>query len=206
MVRNRYGRTANRRPVGALSGPARLRAPQTAPMRAQTPRRQNRRAFAWESGPAGSHANAGSLFGRGDVEIGFADRVVEPLQVPPANALERTRPDGGHSRRWPHRTPARAKTPTRPSTGKDEKPMRRECQLEGELEGGHALSDRPLKSVPLSGAMLQSVVSHLASPSSRGLGRGPFKAKTRVRIPSGTPHLVFLPSRQLAPFSLRIPL
>ncbi len=26
-----------------------------------------------------------------------------------------------------------------------------------------------------------------ASPSSRGLGRGPFKAKTRVRIPSGTP-------------------
>ena len=27
-----------------------------------------------------------------------------------------------------------------------------------------------------------------ASPSSRGLGRGPFKAKTRVRIPVGTPH------------------
>ena len=30
----------------------------------------------------------------------------------------------------------------------------------------------------------------LASPSSRGLGRGPFKAKTRVRIPVGTPHQV----------------
>ena len=28
-----------------------------------------------------------------------------------------------------------------------------------------------------------------ASPSSRGLGRGPFKAKTRVRIPVGTPSL-----------------
>src|SRR5687767_1712391 len=27
----------------------------------------------------------------------------------------------------------------------------------------------------------------LGSPSSRGLGRGPFKAKTRVRIPVGTP-------------------
>ena len=26
------------------------------------------------------------------------------------------------------------------------------------------------------------------SPSSRGLGRGPFKAETRVRIPVGTPH------------------
>src|SRR5262249_31144774 len=26
------------------------------------------------------------------------------------------------------------------------------------------------------------------SPSSRGLGRGPFKAKTRVRIPMGTPN------------------
>ena len=33
-------------------------------------------------------------------------------------------------------------------------------------------------------------VSPNASPSSRGLGRGPFKAKTRVRIPLGTPPLV----------------
>src|SRR5690349_1477892 len=31
------------------------------------------------------------------------------------------------------------------------------------------------------------------SPSSRGLGRGPFKAKTRVRIPLGTP--LFFSSR-----------
>ena len=29
-----------------------------------------------------------------------------------------------------------------------------------------------------------------SSASSRGLGRGPFKAKTRVRIPLGTPHFV----------------
>ena len=33
-----------------------------------------------------------------------------------------------------------------------------------------------------------------ASPSSRGPGRGPFKAKTRVRIPSGTPNLLYLGS------------
>src|SRR5262245_14974465 len=32
--------------------------------------------------------------------------------------------------------------------------------------------------------------SYHRSPSSRGLGRGPFKAKTRVRIPLGTPPLV----------------
>jgi plasmid stabilization system protein ParE len=31
-----------------------------------------------------------------------------------------------------------------------------------------------------------------ASPSSRGLGRGPFKAKTRVRIPLGTPSSLLL--------------
>ena len=31
------------------------------------------------------------------------------------------------------------------------------------------------------------VDSHCRSPSSRGPGRGPFKAKTRVRIPLGTP-------------------
>ena len=34
-----------------------------------------------------------------------------------------------------------------------------------------------------------------ASPSSRGLGRGPFKAKTRVRIPLGTPHLLRFATR-----------
>ena len=33
------------------------------------------------------------------------------------------------------------------------------------------------------------------SPSSRGLGRGPFKAETRVRIPVGTPQCVRSPSR-----------
>src|SRR5262245_61630804 len=34
------------------------------------------------------------------------------------------------------------------------------------------------------------MVSTRRSPSSRGLGRGPFKAKTRVRIPMGTPDCV----------------
>ena len=36
--------------------------------------------------------------------------------------------------------------------------------------------------------MLGLIAAPTASPSSRGPGRGPFKAKTRVRIPSGTPH------------------
>ncbi len=35
--------------------------------------------------------------------------------------------------------------------------------------------------------VVSSEVHRLTSPSSRGLGRGPFKAKTRVRIPLGTP-------------------
>ena len=33
----------------------------------------------------------------------------------------------------------------------------------------------------------RAISSSFQSPSSRGLGRGPFKAKTRVRIPLGTP-------------------
>src|SRR6476660_1227504 len=42
------------------------------------------------------------------------------------------------------------------------------------------------------GHLISLVGSPRASPSSRGLGRGPFKAETRVRIPVGTPHPVFL--------------
>ena len=41
------------------------------------------------------------------------------------------------------------------------------------------------------------VASPRTSPSSRGLGRGPFKAKTRVRIPVGTPPL-FRPLKRMA--------
>ncbi len=37
--------------------------------------------------------------------------------------------------------------------------------------------------------VVESEVLSTPSPSSRGPGRGPFKAKTRVRIPLGTPHL-----------------
>src|SRR5580765_7229945 len=36
-------------------------------------------------------------------------------------------------------------------------------------------------------AVVESEVLFTPSPSSRGPGRGPFKAKTRVRIPLGTP-------------------
>ena len=46
---------------------------------------------------------------------------------------------------------------------------------------GHRAARRPEPPV------IHSDVSTLRSPSSRGLGRGPFKAKTRVRIPVGTP-------------------
>ena len=37
--------------------------------------------------------------------------------------------------------------------------------------------------------MISGSLSSCRSPSSRGPGRGPFKAKTRVRIPLGTPIL-----------------
>src|SRR5258706_13205873 len=52
-----------------------------------------------------------------------------------------------------------------------------------------SLARRCIDAHPRGGAELVvsfRVLAHRTSPSSRGLGRGPFKAKTRVRIPLGT--------------------
>jgi hypothetical protein len=48
-------------------------------------------------------------------------------------------------------------------------------------------NDCSLECVLSSSVSLARPQRPLTSPSSRGPGRGPFKAKTRVRIPLGTP-------------------
>jgi hypothetical protein len=67
----------------------------------------------------------------------------------------------------------------------------REAARRGTQEGPQRIERRP--SILTRGwpeLVVSSAVASSESPSSRGPGRGPFKAKTRVRIPLGTYHLV----------------
>jgi hypothetical protein len=67
-------------------------------------------------------------------------------------------------------------------------PWRRTCAAIVATARRQAWSSAAIR--PASGSsVLKCKVPVAGSPSSRGLGRGPFKAKTRVRIPLGTYHL-----------------
>src|SRR5690349_18295824 len=64
---------------------------------------------------------------------------------------------------------------------------------ETNLEGSQRANERIRERLEPPDTVVSSVVLTRTSPSSRGLGRGPFKAKTRVRIPLGTPPLLQMP-------------
>ena len=97
---------------------------------------------------------------------------------------ERTEPDDSEADRLEADAPACASVEflrARPFRGEEE------GRHPGEPGGREHGEDERRHDWDSSASVVTSVVHTSTSPSSRGPGRGPFKAKTRVRIPLGTP-------------------
>src|SRR5688500_8417265 len=97
-------------------------------------------------------------------------------------------------------TPARAFTRRR--TGRVDAARACEAHRVKPAAPAETVAKWSVRLVP-TGALVALFDAFRRSPSSRGLGRGPFKAETRVRIPVGTPTFALLSGEGCPPEALR---